>query len=185
MSLVLSVASMAMWWRSNRCLDILICRGPTSGDRLAAPNSDDVQSARFFMVNSANGEFGICFCARINWWDWSDFPTGFESEPIPHYETHYIPPERIGWWFHAPYWVLALAFAPLSAFGLIYSRSGRRDSYRRLYGLCLKCGYDLRASKDRCPECGTPIPLDKTRDRPPPKDLKPPDVDPPPPEPPI
>jgi hypothetical protein len=29
--------------------------------------------------------------------------------------------------------------------------------HRRLNNLCLHCGYDLRASKECCPECGRPI----------------------------
>ena len=37
------------------------------------------------------------------------------------------------------------------------TRQMRRRRRVRL-GHCLQCGYDLRASSSRCPECGTPVP---------------------------
>ena len=45
---------------------------------------------------------------------------------------------------------------------------GRRREQKRkaqMIGKCSICGYDLRASKDRCPECGTPIPAEMSKEK--------------------
>ena len=53
--------------------------------------------------------------------------------------------------FIVPFWL------PTALFGTLFCVVGmpyHRRRKRKKLGLCLKCGYDLRASKDRCPECG-------------------------------
>jgi hypothetical protein len=52
-----------------------------------------------------------------------------------------------------PYWPVML----ISLAGPTMWLAGRRKDRRRR-GLCAACGYDLRASPQRCPECGSVAP---------------------------
>lgn len=55
------------------------------------------------------------------------------------------------WW---TWGVLAGAVVLLVVAGVESARQIRAQRWRR-EGRCAVCGYDLRASADRCPECGT------------------------------
>ena len=50
-----------------------------------------------------------------------------------------------------PWWFVALAGSVLPAWWVLRRIKSHRQSK---LGLCPTCGYDLRATPDRCPECG-------------------------------
>jgi hypothetical protein len=58
------------------------------------------------------------------------------------------------WSFAVPCWIVLPATMVLPAFWSIAFYRRRRERRRVELGLCLGCGYDLRATPDRCPECG-------------------------------
>ena len=53
-----------------------------------------------------------------------------------------------------PPWIPTLGLVTALWVQSLLSHYDRRRKRKKL-GLCVKCGYDLRGSKDRCPECGT------------------------------
>jgi hypothetical protein len=77
-------------------------------------------------------------------------PPGFASAGVP-------------WARHgtarAPFWFPTLLFAVAPAWSLLRSvRRGRPPRTARATAACTACGYDLRATPGRCPECGaTPV----------------------------
>lgn len=70
-------------------------------------------------------------------------------------------------WYMAllvPYWAMTSLFLLVGVAGAA-TIATRRERDRKRQGLCLSCGYDLRESGDRCPECGRRIAASAAEDR--------------------
>jgi hypothetical protein len=56
-------------------------------------------------------------------------------------------------WIAVPQWLVVAVFVLVVGFGPILRLI--RERRRKSLGRCTRCGYDIRATPDRCPECGT------------------------------
>ncbi|HVT87421.1 MAG TPA: hypothetical protein VHD56_01100 [Tepidisphaeraceae bacterium] len=73
---------------------------------------------------------------------------------VKDYEVQQSSNDWIVWSIRIYYMLLLGITLPLP---ILWWRRRRLRQYRIQNGLCENCGYDLRESSDRCPECGHPI----------------------------
>jgi hypothetical protein len=161
LSLVLCIATAAWWVRSYRKQDFV-------GWSDTTVDGPQAWSSTFWAVSSYCGQLEFYRNEGSAWRQGRDATAGKRFV----WRTHDVTaptrvwfPTRIGpltnqynaplansnhVGFHVPHWLLGVAagLTSLLRFGCLLR--GRR----RPAGACRQCGYDLRATPDRCPECG-------------------------------
>jgi hypothetical protein len=141
LSLGLCVATVVLWVRSYRRADSL-CSYTGS-----------------FEIISFGGRVGADWEPKrmgINDLHWGQVEGFAFDVAFPFAEHHgfagfawFVLDPRVGLTF--PHWALTLILGALPvSFALAVARRARHSMNR-----CARCGYDLRATPNRCPECGT------------------------------
>ena len=157
-SLVLCVATAALWVRSYFASDRIIWRNEQVDQRdgllwtfseTGFTSSGGWLSYRYYLPEGQPDTWGaplherLARSVRLRNVHWERTATAL---PMQFWAT------RFGVEIPLPYWSLAtiLAIYPVRRVWTMWLRQQRGSKV----GLCPTCGYDLRATPDRCPECG-------------------------------
>jgi len=157
LSVLLFVATIVLWFRSRTNLDEFFIYRPRS----------------FHYIWSVEGRIYLNrFTARVQYWG-GESSMGFGGGelsrlkyghmPFSHqlgpfaYASVTAPPRAFGasgFTVMLPHWALLLLFSVPPVLWAHRFRKQRSTRFGADQGLCLRCGYDIRATPERCPECG-------------------------------
>jgi hypothetical protein len=167
LSLLLLVATTVLWVRSHALSDKAAWRRPGG-----------IYSARtargHLVVEMWRADWPLRAGERFGFVYERDEPYPLALEVIPRLYVYPDPSVSESKWDHAgfgwhtrrragavesaavsaPFWALAAAAAALALGRAVPRLVSARRRRRQRAGLCPACGYDLRATPERCPECG-------------------------------
>lgn len=168
-SLLLTLAASTLWVRSYRLMDELALRNPGGmgwvaglqgrlevGLLLCDMSKDPARSGVSYARDQARLPINVHIFMDTEIgdkdiaWTWGGF--AWYSKQSPSNRTFDVQ-------VVAPFWCIAILAATPALAWLVTRCRSRRKAIKHTHGLCPKCGYDLRATPARCPECGhVPIP---------------------------
>jgi hypothetical protein len=169
MSLVLCLATVVLWVRSYWAADYLCYQDRPIGGRRRTIATHSIKGFLFYNRTFPAVQPDASASVEASKWRFEVTPASRFLDPAGgvrgagnyYFGFGYWRGERVEFRHLAtglmeivaviPHWFLALIFAAIPTRWLAVRRRADRRSEREL---CRDCGYDLRATPDRCPECG-------------------------------
>jgi hypothetical protein len=173
-SALVCVGSAVLWVRGYFVGDefrYIQSKGPEAGNTTTGASTSDTD----WVVASSRGRLGLAATSRVNvsrpppkrpliWrrdrppvpialaspTPWGRLGFQFVSDAVPLGTNAFI--VVIG--IIMPSWFLVGFSAVPPGLAYLVWRRRRRTQLRRERGQCVRCGYDLRGTPERCPECG-------------------------------
>jgi hypothetical protein len=142
MSLALCMGAVVFWARSYRTIPL-----QSRADEITFTSTDP----RYWII-SHPGRAVLCRQTGSNW-NGREL-AGFGLLGVKFGGVRGVDGSLL-WTLEIPYWLIVASMFLLPCAAIIAWRRERKVRLRHRVGQCGRCGYDLRATPERCPECGT------------------------------